>query len=358
MSNNLATTIVEPYDASFFFKVDKKRVLTTVRVNEKVGGNIDSAIQSFCASEGIPPQTRLYLRAAAWALENECNERGPLLRNAFELLPESIEKIDASSKKLWKEKALAPRVSTPQDAAFSNAYRLSVNDENLLTNMIYMEHMYSKALYELTKAKNSTDNEEYLLEYENEILQTVDDQRKGYQEFVIAQATEIIENNSNNTDVNGDTSAAAETNRGTIIKNTNNTKDASLRNVNKHLSYKNLYLPRRVWKERGIFLERFDEIDVLNHGINDLYLGKNAEKINNKRQRRQDNNSNGNNGNNNSIQICLGRQHKMTYDIILEDSKLNTLENILIFPIHNDEESLRLRKRHAVQLYSNNQLVQ
>ena len=203
MSNNLARTIVEPYDASFFFKVDKKRVLTTVRVNEEVGGNIDSAIQSFCASEGIPPQTRLYLRAAAWALENECNERGPLLRDAFELLPESIEKVDASSKKLWKEKALAPRVSTPQDAAFSNAYRLSVNDENLLKNMIYMEHMYSKALYELTKAKNATDNEEYLLEYENEILQTVDDQRKGYQEFVIAQATEIIENNGNNTDVNG-----------------------------------------------------------------------------------------------------------------------------------------------------------
>ena len=88
----------------FFFKADKKRVLATLRVNEEVGGNIDSVVKSFCASEGLPPQTRLYLRAAAWALENECNERGPLLQEAFEMLPGSIEDVDVYSKKLWKEK--------------------------------------------------------------------------------------------------------------------------------------------------------------------------------------------------------------------------------------------------------------
>ena len=71
MSNNAS------YDASFFFKADKKRVLATVRVQEDVGGNIDEAVKSFCASEGIPPETQLYLRAAAWALETECNEEGP-----------------------------------------------------------------------------------------------------------------------------------------------------------------------------------------------------------------------------------------------------------------------------------------
>ena len=68
----------------------------------EVGGNIDSVVKSFCASEGLPPQTRLYLRAAAWALENECNERGPLLQEAFEMLPGSIEDVDVYSKKLWK----------------------------------------------------------------------------------------------------------------------------------------------------------------------------------------------------------------------------------------------------------------
>ena len=357
-----------PYDASFFFKADKKRVLATLRVNEEVGGNIDSVVKSFCASEGLPPQTRLYLRAAAWALENECNERGPLLQEAFEMLPGSIEDVDVYSKKLWKEKALAPRVSSPQDEAFSNAYRLSVNDKTLLENMIYMEHMYSKALYELIKARDSTDNNEYLAEYEKEILQTINDQRKGYQEFVIAQAAEIIEGNNNDNNNNNNITATIKhenniqqstTNTINSNNNSNNHRSNNKRVINKT----NLYLPRRVWKERGIFLERFEEMDVLKTGINNLYLGKNVEKMKARKlkqeqeQNRKNKSKNGNNTNN--IQICLGRQHKMTYDIILEDnekSNNNTLENILIFPIHNDEESLHLRKKHAVQLYSNNQL--
>ena len=112
------------YDASFFFKADKKRVLATVRVQEDVGGNIDEAVKSFCASEGIPPETQLYLRAAAWALETECNDRGPMLRDAFEELEGTFVQVESNSKKLWKEKALAPRVSS-QDSIFSNAYRLA-----------------------------------------------------------------------------------------------------------------------------------------------------------------------------------------------------------------------------------------
>ena len=184
------------YDASFFFKVDKKRVLTTVRVQEDVAGNIDEAVKSFCASEGIPPETQLYLRAAAWALETECNERGPKLRDAFEGLQESYEQIESDSKRLWEKKALAPRVSTPQDSIFSNAYRLSVNDKTLLENMIYMEHMYSKALYELVQARDSTDNKDHLQEYEREIFQVINEQRKGYQEFVVAQAAEIADSDN------------------------------------------------------------------------------------------------------------------------------------------------------------------
>ena len=42
-------------------------------------------------------------------------------------------------------------------------------------------------------------------------------------------------------------------------------------------------------------------------------------------QKGTSNSNNSNNSTTNSIQICLGRQHKMTYDIILEDSKLSLL---------------------------------
>ena len=64
--------------------------------------------------------------------------------------------------------------------------------------MIYMEHMYSKALYELVQARDSTDNNDHLQEHEKEIFQVINEQRKGYQEFVAAQAAEY--HSDNNTD--------------------------------------------------------------------------------------------------------------------------------------------------------------
>eukprot|EP00944_MAST-04C_sp_MAST-4C-sp1_P002673 g2673.t1 len=337
MSNNAS------YDASFFFKADKKRVLATVRVQEDVGGNIDEAVKSFCASEGIPPETQLYLRAAAWALETECNERGPMLRDAFEELEGTFVQVESNSKKLWKEKALAPRVSSPQDSIFSNAYRLSVNDKTLLENMIYMEHMYSKALYELVQARDSTDNNDHLQEYEKEIFQVINEQRKGYQEFVVAQAAEIAESD-NNTDSLGKMQTLL-SNRSFPLENNVQEKKAG-------------FTPRRVWKNRGAFLGRFEEVDVMKRGLHKLYIGdyKGKAIVRGRRNMRGKNNSSDASATTQEIQICLGRQHKMSYDVVLENLLDKSLQDMLIFPVHDEKESLRLRKSHAVQLYSNNKL--
>ena len=285
------------YDASFFFKADKKRVLATVRVQEDVGGNIDEAVKSFCASEGIPPETQLYLRAAAWALETECNERGPMLRDAFEGLDGSFVQVESNSKSCGKKKALAPRVSSPQDAIFSNAYRLSVNDKTLLENMIYMEYMYSKALYELVQARDSTDNNDHLQEYEKEIFQVINDQRKGYQEFVVAQAAEIAEAD-NKTDSLGKMQAVLP-NRSSPLENSAQEKKAG-------------FTPRRVWKNRGTFLGRFEEVDVMKKRLHKLYIGDDKGKaiVRGRRNMRGKSNSRDASAASQEIQICLGRQHK------------------------------------------------
>ena len=46
----------------------------------------------------------------------------------------------------------------------------------------------------------------------------------------------------------------------------------------------------------------------------------------------------------------------MSYDVVLENLLNKSLQDMLIFPVHDEKESLRLRKSHAVQLYSNNKL--
>ena len=46
----------------------------------------------------------------------------------------------------------------------------------------------------------------------------------------------------------------------------------------------------------------------------------------------------------------------MSYDVVLENLLNKSLQDMLTFPVHDEKESLRLRKTHAVQLYSNNKL--
>ena len=96
----------------------------------------------------------------------------------------------------------------------------------------------------------------------------------------------------------------------------------------------------------------------MKRGLHKLYIGDYTGKaiVRGRRKTRGANASNDKSFCTAEIQICLGRQHKMSYDVVLENLRDKSLEDLLIFPVHDETESLRLRKSHAVQLYSNNKL--
>lgn len=325
--------MAEGHDANFFFKLDRRRVLATLRVSNRAGG-VEEAVRAYCAAEGIPPQTSVHLRAVAWALESEGNERGPQLRDAFDAIPSTVEEASRLAEKVWREKALKPRVSSSQDAVFSNAYRISLKHEKLLEDMIHMEHMYAAALFQLVKAQESTENVDYAQEYEAEIAQTKCDQRHGYQEFVVAQAQEIANKAADPPPLQEDTLCSS--------------ADNAVIRADGLAPY-----GRRVWANRDTFLQRFHEPAVIIDGTYRLFLkNENGRDAIGRRQdkafTRKKTGSRKESTAMCSLRICLGQQHKLAYEVMLEE--LNTFAGTFCFP--TNDSAFECRREHALRLYS------
>jgi hypothetical protein len=114
-----------------------------------------------------------------------------------------------------------------------------------------------------------------------------------------------------------------------------------------------------LWDERATFLQRFYEPKVLSTGIHRLFLhakeGKDldgpaapSKQARGKGQMKESSSAEC------SLRICLGQQHKLAYDVVL--GKRSTAVKVLCFPIKDERADIRLRKKSALRLYSDNSL--